>query len=286
MLHFFSLYSGSTGNSLLLQSENSCILIDSGVSAKKIVDGLEQVGVPISDIDAILVTHEHSDHVQSLGTISKKFDIPVYANRNTWDAMPSQRDKIDEKNQKYFSTNDHFEIGDLVIHPFGIPHDAAEPCGFNVSCQKEKMSIATDIGHMTTEIMDCLEGSKFLMLEANYEPEVLKCSRYPYLLKTRIAGPNGHLSNQLAGKTIAKLIGCGLEEVMLGHLSKENNFPELALKSVLEELHYAGITDSNIDICVASRTAPTLFGQVSNISATSSNILETSIPFANEAFSL
>ena len=289
MLHFFSLYSGSTGNSLLLQSQNSCILIDSGVSAKKIVDGLEQVGVSISDINAILVTHEHSDHVQSLGTISKKFDIPVYANRNTWDAMPSQRDKIDEKNQKYFSTNDYFEVGDLIIHPFSIPHDAAEPCGFNVSYQKEKMSIATDIGHMTTDIMNALEGSKFLMLEANYEPEVLKCSRYPYLLKNRIAGPNGHLSNQLAGKTIAKLIGCGLEEVMLGHLSKENNFPELALKSVLEEIHYAGSSDSSIDICVASRTAPTLSKQVSaTIHSTSSGstVFDASIPFSKEAFSL
>lgn len=190
MIKFCSLYSGSTGNSLFVESDNAKILIDSGVSAKKVVDGLSSIGVDIADVDAVLVTHEHSDHVQSLGTISKKFDIPVYANKKTWDAMPKQSDKIDSSNIKYFNNEENFEIGDFVIHPFSIPHDAANPCGFNFSCNKEKFSIATDLGHMTNNIMESLEGSSFLMLEANYDPEVLKCSRYPYLLKTRIAGPN------------------------------------------------------------------------------------------------
>lgn len=257
MLNFFSLYSGSTGNSLLLKSKHSNILIDSGVSAKKVVDGLTHTGISVHDIDAILVTHEHTDHIQSLGTISRKYNIPVYANQKTWDAMKVQKDKIDDTNIKYFQTNEKFEIEDLVINSFSIPHDAADPCGFSFTSEKEKISIATDIGHMTTNIIDSLESSKFLMLESNYEPEVLKCSSYPYLLKTRIAGPNGHLSNQLAGKTIAKLIDSGLKEVMLGHLSKENNFPELAYKSVLEELTFAGYTDNDINIKVASRTEPT-----------------------------
>lgn len=128
MLNFYSLYSGSTGNSLLLQSNNTNVLIDSGVSAKKIVDALEDVNVPITEIDAILVTHEHSDHVQSLGTISKKYNIPVYANSKTWDAMKIQKDKIDSSNIKHFKTNEIFEIKDLSIHSFSIPHDAADPC--------------------------------------------------------------------------------------------------------------------------------------------------------------
>ena len=256
MLKFYSLYSGSTGNSLLLSTDHSNILIDSGVSAKKIVDGLEQIGSNISKIDAILVTHEHTDHVQSLGTISKKYNIPVYATKKTWDAMPQQKDKIKDHNQKFFVANENFEIADLRIHPFSIPHDAIDPCGFNFFHGKEKMSVATDLGHMTTQIMDRLEGSKFLMLEANYEPEVLKCSRYPYLLKTRIAGPNGHLSNQLAGKTIAHLFNSGLENVMLGHLSKENNFPELAYNSVVEELRFANISTEDISIQVANRDMP------------------------------
>ncbi len=263
MLKFCSLYSGSTGNSLLIESNNAKILIDAGVSAKKVECGLNSIDVSIRDINAILVTHEHSDHVQSLGTISKKFNIPVYANAKTWDAMKAQRDKITDDNVKFFISNEDFEIEDIRVHPFSIPHDAADPCGFNFICEKEKFSVATDIGHITTNIMDCLENSDFLMLEANYEPDVLKCSKYPYLLKTRIAGPNGHLSNQLAGKTISRLIDSGLGSVMLGHLSKENNFPELAHKTVIDELHTAGFGDSCIKIDVAKRDAPT-FMQLSN----------------------
>ncbi len=256
MVKFCSLYSGSTGNSLFIESNNAKILIDAGVSAKKVVDGLSSIGSNIEDIDAVLVTHEHSDHVQSLGTISKKYNIPVFANRHTWDAMPNQSDKIDACNVKYFNNDEDFEIGDFVIHPFSIPHDAANPCGFNFLCDNEKFSIATDLGHMTNSIIECLEGSSFLLLEANYEPEVLKCSKYPYILKNRIAGPNGHLSNNLAGKTIAHLINCGLNSVFLGHLSKENNFPELALQTVLSELSVYNYSKDDVCINVAKRNSP------------------------------
>lgn len=256
MLKFCSLYSGSTGNSLFFESENTKVLIDSGVSAKKIVDGLTSLSIDMNEIDAILVTHEHSDHIQSLGTIAKKYNIPVYANQKTWDAMPTQRDKIQESLQHRFCSDEDFEIKDLTIHPFRIPHDAADPCGFNLMANGEKVSIATDIGHMTSQIFSCLENSKFLMLEANYEPEVLKCSRYPYLLKQRISGPNGHLSNQLAGKTIARLLDSGLEHVMLGHLSKENNFPELAYNAVMEELQIAGFDSNCVALEVAKRDMP------------------------------
>lgn len=256
MLNFCSLYSGSTGNSLFVETDNCKLLVDAGVSAKKIVDGLSLINVDISSIDAILVTHEHTDHIQSLGTLSKKFDIPVYANTKTWDSMSTQKDKIDDNNIKYFNNNEDFEIGDLIVHPFDIPHDAASPCGFNFLHGKEKISVATDLGHMTTKIIDCLEGSKFLMLEANYDPEVLKCSKYPYLLKNRIAGPNGHLSNNLAGKTVSHLINSGLKTVILGHLSKENNFPELAYSTVLEELAINNYSENIVDLSVASRFEP------------------------------
>lgn len=257
MLKFCSLYSGSTGNSLFLETEHTKLLIDAGVSAKKIVDGLSSIDVDISTIDGILVTHEHSDHVQGLGTISKKYNIPVYANPKTWDAMSQQKDKIIDANQNTFVNNENFEIGNIKIHPFDIPHDAANPCGFNFLVENQKISVATDLGHMTTQIINQLEGSKFLMLEANYDPEVLKCCSYPYLLKTRIAGPNGHLSNSLAGKTIAHLIPTGLEQVILGHLSKENNFPELAYNTVLEELAIHQYGESDVTLQVASRTQPT-----------------------------
>ena len=256
MLKFRSLYSGSTGNSLYVESENTKILVDSGVSMKKLTTALTTNDVKLEDIDAIIVTHEHSDHVQSLGMISSKYNIPVFANEKTWDAMPKQRDKISDTNQKFFVSYEKFEIGDLIIDPFSIPHDAADPCGFNIMNNKDKISIATDIGHMTREIVDKLDGSSFVLLESNYDPEILKSGKYPYYLKTRILGPNGHLPNEMAGKTIAYLLKGSLKQVMLGHLSKENNFPELAYQTVIEKLIQSNFDENSIRISVASRIEP------------------------------
>ena len=254
MFNFCSLYSGSSGNCLFLQTSNTKILIDAGESAKKISSALSSIEINPTDIDAILVTHEHSDHVKGLGTFSKKYDIPVYANTKTWDAMEEQASKINEKNQKHFTIEENFEIGDLKIHPFKIPHDAANPCGFNIIHNNKKISIATDIGHMTSNIAHKLEDSSFVLLEANYDPNILKCSPYPYLLKQRLAGPNGHLANIDAGRTISFLLNSGLEAVMLGHLSKENNFPELAYKTVVDELISNNYNENALSISVAKRS--------------------------------
>ena len=231
MLNFCSLYSGSSGNSLFVETQNTKLLVDAGVSCKKIENALQDIKVDPSSIDGILITHEHTDHVQGLGTLSRKFDLPVFVNQETLDAMPKQKDKIPDKNIKTFKISDKFEIGDLLIDPFSIPHDAANPCGFNIYKDDKKISIATDIGHMTNNILKSLEGSLFLMLEANYDPEVLRCSSYPFSLKSRIAGPTGHLPNEMAGKTISYLLKSGLKNAILGHLSKESNFPELAYQT-------------------------------------------------------
>lgn len=256
MFRFCSLFSGSTGNSLLVETDNSKILIDAGESAKKIVSSLSLINVDISEIDAILVTHEHSDHVKSLGTLSKKYNIPVYANQNTWNAMPEQREKVLTENQNTFILNDNFEIKDLCFKSFSIPHDAAEPCGFNVFHKNNKISIATDLGHITPELLNNLENSSFILLESNYDPNILKCSKYPLYLKQRILGPDGHLSNNNSGKLISKLMKSGLTSVMLGHLSKENNFPELAYKTVVEEIISDNHDESDIQIRVAKRDGP------------------------------
>lgn len=256
MFKFCSLFSGSTGNSLLVETENSKVLIDAGESAKKIVDALSLINVDISDIDGILVTHEHMDHVKSLGTISKKYNIPVYANPETWNAMPEQEAKILFENKKEFLINEEFEIKDLIFKPFSIPHDAANPCGFNVFNKDKKISIATDLGHITPEILHNLEKSSFALLEANYDPNILRYSRYPYSLKQRIAGPNGHLSNDNSGEIVSHLIKTGLCSVMLGHLSKENNFPELAYKTVVEEIISNHYDETSIKVGVAKRDGP------------------------------
>jgi len=256
MLKFYSLYSGSSGNSLLVETPNSKVLIDAGVSTKKIETALSDLEVDIHDIDAVLVTHEHSDHVKGLGTLAKKFNIPIYANQETWDAMPEIAEKVQLENQNLFKPNEKFDIGDLKILPFSIPHDAANPCGFNLFYENQKISIATDLGHMDNQLIKYLEESQFILLEANYDPNILKCSRYPYLLKQRIAGPNGHLSNETAGKTISALMKKDLKEVMLGHLSKENNFPELAYQTVAEELMKNNSDINTIRLSVANRNAP------------------------------
>lgn len=254
MFNFCSLYSGSSGNSLLVETENTKLLIDAGVSSKKIENALLDMNVEPSSLDGILITHEHSDHVQGLGTFSKKFDLPVFVNQETLDAMPKQRDKINSNNIKTFKVTDKFSIKDLDIKPFSIPHDAVNPCGFNIWKDDKKISIATDIGHMTNDILKRLEESLFVMLESNYDPEVLRCSSYPFPLKSRIAGPTGHLSNEMAGKTISHLLQSGLKNAMLGHLSKESNFPELAYQTVMDELIVNKSFDTNsIGLNVASR---------------------------------
>ena len=256
MFNFCSLYSGSSGNSFFIETNTTKILVDCGESAKKIVNALSSINIDINDINAIIITHEHSDHVKGLGTLSKKYNIPVYANKETWDAMPVQKEKIDENNIFYFKISETFNIGDLKIHPFSTPHDAANPCGFNIFFKNKKISIATDIGHMTDEILHTLENSDFLMLESNYDPDVLKCSSYPYPLKQRILGPNGHLPNYIAGQTISHLMNFGLKSVMLGHLSKENNFPELAYQTVVDEILSTN-NENNINLSVATRYDPT-----------------------------
>lgn len=256
MLNFCSLYSGSSGNSLLVTTDKTKILIDCGTSLKKITDALASLDTNISEIDAILVTHEHSDHIQSLGNASSKYNIPVYTNIETLEAMPKQKEKISLENQKLFNIGKEFSIGDLAIKPFSIPHDAANPCGFNIYNNKSKLTIATDLGHMDEKLLANLKDSSFILLESNYDPEILKCSKYPFLLKQRIAGPNGHLSNATAGKTIAELTKSNLKEVMLGHLSKENNFPELAYQTVIEELHNNNVDTSSLRLSVATRNGP------------------------------
>ena len=253
MLNFCSLYSGSSGNSLFVETDNTKLLIDAGVSSKKIETALKDIDVDPCTLDGILITHEHSDHVQGLGTFSKKFDLPVFVNQETLDAMPKQRDKIADKNIKKFKVSEKFSIGDLDINPFSIPHDAANPCGFTIWGDNKKISIATDIGHMTNDILKKLEESSFVLLESNYDPEVLMYSKYPYLLKTRIAGPTGHLSNEAAGKTISYLLKSGLKQVMLGHLSKESNFPELAYRTVVEQLISNNYNENSLLLSVAKR---------------------------------
>ena len=213
------------------------------------------LNIKLENINAILITHEHIDHTKSLATISKKYNIPIYTNEKTWNAI-TKNTNLKSNNNIIFKNEEKFEIGNLKIFPFSTPHDAADPCGFNISDNNKKISIATDIGNMNSKILKHLENSSFVMLEANYDPEVLKFSSYPYSLKRRISGPNGHLENQKAGQTICKLINSGLKDALLIHLSKENNFPELAYKTVVEEIQKGNFNENSVNIIVAPRNNP------------------------------
>ena len=215
--------------------------------------GLE---VSASNLDGIIVTHEHIDHIQSVGNLSKKFNIPVFATSQTFDAMPKQSEKIADSNKKNINIDEKFSVGDIDILPFSIPHDAVNPCGYTLFSDNKKISIATDIGHMNNDILKHIDGSEFILLEANYDPEVLKYTKYPFKLKSRIAGPTGHLSNKVAGQTINYLIKSGLKNAILGHLSKESNFPELAYQTVVDELISNGTNLDNFNLSIASRDLP------------------------------
>lgn len=262
MLKCCSLYSGSTGNSFFVQTEDTKILIDAGVSCKKIEQALGSIDVSPKDIDAVLITHEHIDHTKSIAMLSKKYGTPIYANSETWNALLKTNDKLSNADIHIFDNNSNFQLNDLKIHPFSTPHDASNPCGFNIFKDKKKISIATDLGHISDDIIKNLENSSLLMLESNYDSNVLKYSSYPYSLKQRIAGPKGHLENCITGQTIAHLINSGLENALLIHLSKENNFPELAYETVTQELQKQNFSENSISLNVAPRDLPSSLFQV------------------------
>lgn len=233
-----SLSSGSSGNCIFVGNDNSGLLVDCGISGKEILSNLNNIGVCGSTIKAVIVTHEHSDHIRSIGIISRKLGIPIYANINTWNSMADLIGVVKPENIKYFAVGEELEIEGIGIKSYSIPHDAADPVGFCFYEGNKKVSIATDLGYFSDTVKENISGSEMVLLESNHDIEMLKVGRYPYFLKRRILSEHGHLSNEAAGHAVYELLQTGVREVLLGHLSKENNFPELAyetVKGILEE---------------------------------------------------
>ena len=253
MGQFCSLYSSSSGNSLFFKDDSTKILIDAGVSLKKIKEGLEKIDEKIEDIDALLITHEHTDHIH---TIASKLNIPIYVSNMTYDAINKKKSIEEFDNFIRFDLGKFFSVGTLDIYPFPTYHDAVEPCGFNIYSNSKKVTVATDLGHIDSSLFANLKNSDFLLLESNYEPEMLRYSKYPQYLKNRIASNAGHLSNEDASLVTANLVKGGLSNVMLGHLSRESNFPDLAIKTMEGELSKNGISLDNITLEVAKPDAP------------------------------
>jgi phosphoribosyl 1,2-cyclic phosphodiesterase len=256
MIKFCSLFSGSSGNAIFLGTDKTKILIDAGVSGKRIIEALVSIGEKPSELSAVLVSHEHSDHIKGAGIISRRLDIPIYANEGTWEEIEGQIGPVSLKNKRYFNTGADFEINGICIKSFPIPHDAQEPVGFSFFAENRKVTVSTDIGHMSEELLDCMEMSDLLLLESNHDLEMLRVGRYPWWLKKRIMGDSGHLSNEVAGETVAYMAEKGTRKFLLGHLSKENNFPELAYQTVLNALDEKQIrvgADVTLDVVLRDR---------------------------------
>lgn len=243
------LVSGSAGNSIYISCGGVKLLVDCGVSAARVVAGLGEIGVSIDDIDGILITHEHVDHVRGLGVLCRKHGIPVYANEGTWQGIFLKETNIPARCVRTFFTGEDFYIGPMNIHPFPIPHDATEPVGFAFSCQGMRCAVATDIGHIASSWLDAVSGSQALVLEANHDVEMVERGPYPKRLQQRILGRNGHLSNEACAKVMLELVKKGAKAVSLAHLSADNNLPELAYNTVCEALCDAGYCVGE-DVCV------------------------------------
>ncbi len=257
-LRFSPLFSGSSGNATYVGCDDAHILVDAGLSGARVCQELACIGVDPSQLNAILVTHEHADHIRGIGILSRKYDLPVYATEGTWAGMYDKLGAIAEKNRVIFEPDQDFFLGSINITPFSTPHDAAEPVGYTFEVDGAKLAIATDIGCIRDGWLNHVLGSAAVILESNYDPDMLQAGRYPYELKKRIRSRKGHLSNDDAGTVAAELIRNGTRQIILGHLSKENNFPELALRSCELILRQSGI-DPNADaaLYVANRDGNT-----------------------------
>lgn len=261
---FCSLYSGSSGNSMFVASDKAKILIDAGLPGKKIDIALQEIKQDPGQLDGIFITHEHSDHIKGVGVLSRKYDIPIYANADTWSAMENSIGKIRESNIRVIDKRSITEINDMSIKSFNIPHDAVAPMGYTVSSSKKSISIATDFGTFTREIYNNIKDSEVILLESNHDVNMLKFGPYPYNLKRRILSEIGHLSNDDCGSAIVELYKCcANKRVILGHLSNTNNQPDLAYQTVFNVLTENGINPKkDIILTMANRHNPSGYVEI------------------------
>ena len=239
MIKFCSLFSGSSGNCIFVGTEETKILIDAGYSGKRIAEALESIGENPKDLSAIFVTHEHSDHIFGVGVMSRRYNLPIYANEKTWEAMAPWIGKIHPDNKMLVCGDVCFD--DMRVASFSTSHDAADPAAYSFYHDGKKITVATDTGVVTDEVRMNALGSDLILLESNHDVEMLKTGPYPYPLKKRILGEHGHLSNDAASDLLVELVENNTEKVFLGHLSAENNTPDIALETAAARLIEDGI---------------------------------------------
>ena len=253
-----SIASGSSGNCIYIGDEDTHVLVDAGISAKRIEEGLKRLGLSGRDISGILVTHEHADHILSLGVLARRYGIPLFMTGGTADWIQRQKaiGKVDGGLFQEIVPDVPFEVGTLKAEAFDISHDAAQPVGYRLWAGEKSVAVVTDTGKYNEYIVSHLQGLDGILMESNHDLNMLLYGRYPYLLKQRIMGDWGHLSNEACGHLLERLIHDDLRFVFLGHLSQDNNLEDLALLTV-QNLLTEGTTPykaSDFDIRVASRT--------------------------------
>lgn len=243
----YNIRSGSNGNASYIGTEKSGILIDCGISAKCITASLHEVGIHPGSINAILITHEHSDHINGLKVLGKQLNVPIYASEGTLDSM-QEKNKLPENCKSYsLRAENSFFIGELEILPFEIPHDAAEPLAYRVFSKGYSASFVTDLGFFPKKIFDTVQGSDFLLIESNHDVEMLNTNtQYPLYLKKRILSKKGHLSNDTCAENVLKLCQQGSKHILLGHMSQNTNTYDIAYQTTLSTLTQAN-AEQNTD---------------------------------------
>lgn len=257
-LRFSVLASGSTGNAFYIESQKEKLLIDAGASGKQIDHMLSRINVEPKDLTGILVTHEHSDHIKGLGVIARKYNLPIYANEKTWQAMEEAIGTIRSEQKFHFRLGEIKTFSDMDVESFGVSHDAVEPMFYTFYHQHKKVALVTDLGYVSERIKKTVEDADAYIFEANHDVEMLRMGRYPWNVKRRILGDSGHVSNEDAGLALYDIIGNRTKRIYLAHLSQDNNMKELARMSVSNILRERGIEiDKTIHICDTDPKVPT-----------------------------
>jgi phosphoribosyl 1,2-cyclic phosphodiesterase len=256
-VHLTILGSGSSGNCVYLETEETRLFIDAGFSLRQLRQRLASIGRAPENLDGVLITHEHADHVQGVPALHERLQVPVYCNRPTKEALEYQwKTRL---GARLFATGASFEIGDVIVDTFSIPHDAQEPVGYLLRTPAGNVGVVTDLGHATRLVLERIRCAQVLVLESNHDVRMLQdCPHRPWSLKQRILGRHGHLSNEAAADAVEQIVSANLRHLYLGHLSRECNRPELARRVMAERLEKIGATHVRLELTSQSTPCPTL----------------------------